>query len=206
MNISSRSFGSCLVAGLVLATVAVLVVPGDELGRSQAPLALVFERSGGRPEILVAIASFALVNGALIQVVMATRVLYGLAAEGPIPDWLGRVNSRTRTPLVATVLCAGVVLTLSVLSPLAALAEATSAIALAVFTTVNAALVRQKLRESKPPPGTTASPLLPSRSWSRWCAASRPISARRSTSGPAGCRPCWPTGGSRRSGARAPRA
>ncbi len=74
------------------------------------PRALVLERCGGRPEVLGVVAALALVNGALIQVLMASRVFCGLAQEGRIPRWLGRVSPRTRTPLATVVFTVGLML------------------------------------------------------------------------------------------------
>jgi amino acid transporter len=41
---------------------------------------------------------FALVNGALINMVMASRLLYGMAQQGVIPRWFGSVHAGRRTP------------------------------------------------------------------------------------------------------------
>jgi APA family basic amino acid/polyamine antiporter len=39
-------------------------------------------------------------NGALVQIIMASRVAYGMAENGQAPIWLAAINSRTRTPLL----------------------------------------------------------------------------------------------------------
>jgi len=132
---------------VLLATAAVLTVSPAELGASGAPLALIYERATGQSSSMVAgIALFAVVNGALIQVILASRVLYGLACQQALPCWLGRLNPHTRTPVRATALVATVVAVLSLWFPLARLAEATSTITLLVFTLVNLALWRLKRR------------------------------------------------------------
>lgn len=137
---------------LALAAAAVLTVPPDELAASGAPLMLVYDRAGGPyPAALGLIAIVAMLNGALIQVIMASRVLYGLASEGSLPGWLAAVAPRTRTPLRATVSVTGVVLALALGFRLAPLAEATSLTTLVVFTAVNAAAFRIKRREPKAP-------------------------------------------------------
>lgn len=139
---------------VVLAGVAVTSVPPAELARSGAPLALIYARGGGRPEILASIAVIALANGGLIQLMKSARMLYGLAREGALPQLLARplarVSSRTRTPLLAT---AVVTLTAGIFAlslPLERLARLTSLATLISFTLVNAALLRLKRRE---PPG-----------------------------------------------------
>ena len=143
---------------VLLSSVAVLAVSPEELAASNAPLALVFERCGGPAPLLGAIAMIALVNGALVQMVKASRVLFGMAGQGPVPRVFGRVHSRTRTPLHATVAVTAVAGLLAAALPLAALAETTSAITLSTFALANLALVVIKLRH-EPPEGATVYPL-----------------------------------------------
>lgn len=137
---------------VAVSLVAVLVVPPGELGRSEAPLSLVFARAGGPPSLLSTIALVAMLNGALVQIVMASRILYSLGSDGPLPAWLGRVHPRTRTPLVATGIVAGGVAMLAMAFPVDRLAAATASIALAVFVLVNAALARIRWRERRAGP------------------------------------------------------
>jgi amino acid transporter len=145
---------------LLVASVSVVIVPPAELGRSEAPLALVFERAtGASPRWLSAIAIIATLNGVIVQMIMASRVIYGLADQGHLPQVLARVSPATATPLVATSLVAVAVYILAMFLPLAALAEWTSRITLIVFALVNAALVRIKLRGDPAPPGVIAQPI-----------------------------------------------
>lgn len=126
-----------------VSTVAVLSVPLDELVSSDAPLTLVLSSTTAfPPQMLGGIAVFAVVNGALIQIIMASRVLYGLAAKGWLPSFFKSIWSLTRTPVVATVFAAIVVAALALTFPLVGLAEATSYITLFTFGIINIALVR----------------------------------------------------------------
>jgi amino acid transporter len=125
-----------------VAVVAVLAVPADVLATSEAPLAVLFqEAGGGSPHVIGVIGMFAVLNGALIQIIMASRMLYGLADQKLLPAILARVNPRTRTPLVATALATISVLLLAVYFPIEELAETTSLAVLAVFALVNLALL-----------------------------------------------------------------
>ncbi|MEQ9350187.1 MAG: amino acid permease, partial [Alphaproteobacteria bacterium] len=126
-------------------SLVVVASPGAVAGG--APLALIADRaleSSGAFIALVAI--FAVINGGLIQIVMASRVLYGMANQGWMPAWLGVVNARTRTPVAATVLVGGVVLVAALALPVAALAQATSFILLLVYALVNLSLLRLRRR------------------------------------------------------------
>lgn len=131
-----------------VALVAIAHIPLAELANSSAPLTLLFAKltgaaSSSHAVTLVAIA--AVLNGVLVQLVMSSRVLYGLARMGQLPALLGRVNAATRTPLFATGLVTILVLSLSLSSETPALAELTSSITLAIFAMVNLALWRMKI-------------------------------------------------------------
>lgn len=62
---------------MLVAIAVVLTVPPAELAASEAPIALTNERATGREVVFITpIALLAVVNGALIQIVIATRVRY----------------------------------------------------------------------------------------------------------------------------------
>lgn len=144
-------FITLLLASLIYAlvsSVAVLSVPTAELAASTAPMSLVFERvSGFSPWAITVIAIVATLNGVVVQIVMASRVLYGLAKQGALPSALGRVNGLTRTPITATALVVGIILLLAFGFPLEELAEMSARIVLTSFTLVNASLLRLLIRE-----------------------------------------------------------
>jgi amino acid transporter len=143
---------------VLLMLIAVLAVPPGELAASQAPLAYLYQKVTGQPAtVITLIGMFAIINGALIQIVMAARVLYGLSVMAQLPKVLSRVSARTRTPLLATFLVTALVLVLAVTGRLASLAETTSVTMLLVFALVNLALWRIKRRE----PGSPGVPALP---------------------------------------------
>lgn len=136
---------------MLLMVTAVLSLPPAELASSEAPLALIYEFHTGEKAIVISIIGmFAIINGALIQMIMASRVLYGLSSRGQLPDLLGVVHHRTRTPLVATAVATIIVLILALIGRLASLAEATSVIMLTIFSMVNLALWRIKRRDPHP--------------------------------------------------------
>jgi amino acid transporter len=143
-----------------VSTVSVLTVPPAQLAASDAPLALVYERSAGSPATAITgIAIFAVLNGALIQIIMASRVIYGLADQGELPRRLAYVSPLTRTPVAATLLVAASVLGLALLVPLERLAEVTSGIVLIVFSLVNLALLAIKRRGTPAPEAVRTWPL-----------------------------------------------
>jgi len=130
---------------LLVVTVAVLAMPPEELAASNAPLAALYQKGARSPPTLInAIAALAIINGVLIQLIMASRLLYGLASTQQIPTIFAYVDPRTHTPLVTTAAVTAVTLLLSLPGTLKGLATATSAIMLMVFALVNLAAWRVK--------------------------------------------------------------
>lgn len=145
------AIGVSTVLYLLVALVAVLALPPAELAQSRAPLALIWERStGSSPAVISLIGLFAVVNGTLIQIVMAARVFYGMSREGWLHAAFGKVHRRTRTPLLSTALVTVLVLVLALWLPIVTLAKATSFIVLIVFALIHLALVRIKRRTPHP--------------------------------------------------------
>jgi len=117
---------------------------------ASAPLVKAVELSGW-PGLPIAIASlFVIVNGALTQIIAASRLLLDIARDGRgAPPVFARVSDKTDTPVPATLVIAGTVVTLALLVPLKSLAEMTSFAILVVFVGVNLSLIRMK-RRSQP--------------------------------------------------------
>lgn len=137
---------------VLVVSVVILVVPMEELKTTAAPLALMFVNAGSTTQgAFVIIASVATLNGVLIQMIMASRVLYGLAIQGDLPKKLTYIHPATHTPLVATSLVVVIIIGLALFLPMAELAEITSRIVLVVFMVVNLSLLWLKLSK-KPVP------------------------------------------------------
>jgi amino acid transporter len=100
-----------------------------------------------------AIAIVATLNGIVINIIMASRVMYGLARSGNLPTILGTLNPATQTPLVATALSVVIVLAFALAFPIAQLADISARITLIMFAIVNLALYAIKSREHTTPEG-----------------------------------------------------
>jgi amino acid transporter len=130
---------------------AVLTVTPQQLAASDAPLATVYQQAtGSKPVALSVISIFAVVNGALIQIIMGSRLLYGMSRQGWLPALYGRVWRKTQTPVAATLATAGIVLVLALWLPLVTLAKSTNFLVLVVFSLVNLSLLRIKWRDPHP--------------------------------------------------------
>lgn len=130
---------------VIVSFIATYSVGPQILASQAAPLAYVFSKASGlnaAPISLIAI--FAIVNGALIQMIMASRVLYGMARQKWLPEWVGAIHKTTRTPITATLCVTAVIALFALALPLVKLAELTSTLILTIFTLVNLALWRIK--------------------------------------------------------------
>ncbi len=142
---------SLLIATLFYALVtliAVLALDQNTLAESKAPLADILSATSDiNPKIISGIGMFAIINGALIQMIMASRIFYGMAKKGWIWKGLAKVSNKTQTPVTATWLVIVIILGLALWFPLETLARATSYLILIVFALVNAALISIKRKQ-----------------------------------------------------------
>src|SRR5690606_18496839 len=125
----------------LIAAVAAAYPDRTALIQSRAPLALIFEGFTGRSGVAIAaMASIAMVNGILVQIVMASRVLYGMAGEGMAPGLFAKLHRGRQTPAAGILVIAAAILALAWAVPFLKLAEVTSLVVLTIFTLVNMSL------------------------------------------------------------------
>jgi basic amino acid/polyamine antiporter, APA family len=130
---------------VVVSTTAVLMVAPSALVEAQTPIAVLVEGHGWYSTTGIGIVSLLTgLNGALVQIIMASRVAYGMAQQDRAPKWFGIIHPKRKTPVRGTAAMTGVILALAVFFPLTTLAEVTSTIILVVFAIVNLALWRIK--------------------------------------------------------------
>jgi amino acid transporter len=87
------------------------------------------------------IAMVAVSNTSLINLMMASRLLYGMSNEGVIPRIFGAVHRRRRTPWVAIIFTTAIALALAARSDVARLGGTTALLLLCVFALVNVAVL-----------------------------------------------------------------
>lgn len=155
----TRNLPVAILTALILSTmlyaavslISVLAVSPTQLADSDAPLALIYREVTGREPLLISIVSlFAVVNGALIQIIMVSRILYGMSRKRWLPRFLCEIDPRTHTPVKSTILVAILVLTFALFVPLVTLASLTSLVLLVLFTLLNLALLLIKQRDPHP--------------------------------------------------------
>ena len=136
---------------ITIAVISISVVPGDELAHSSAPLAKVYETAThSDATILSSIALFAVINGVLIQIIMASRIFYGMSTQGWLPSFLGIIHPKTSTPINATILAGLLVFLLATIFPILTLAQSTSFLIFIIFTTINVSLLIIKHKDPYP--------------------------------------------------------
>ncbi|WP_277949934.1 APC family permease [Bailinhaonella thermotolerans] len=143
----SRNFPRAIFLGvaitsavyILVAITSSLLVDYRVLEKSSGPLLEVVKAGGLAfpPQLFAAIAMFAVANSALINMMMASRLVYGLANERVVPRGLAWVDPRRRTPVIGiiftTVLAVGLIST----GEIAGLGDTTAFLLLCVFTVVN---------------------------------------------------------------------
>ncbi len=163
-----KTFPKVLLSGLgvagviylIIAVVSVALVPTGVLKASETPLVEVVQAAApGLPikDILPFISMVAVSNTALINMLMASRLVYGMARQRVVPTVLGAVSAGRRTPWLAilftTTIAFGVILYVTAFAnsdAIAVLGDTTSLLLLAVFAVVNVAvlLLRRDADES----------------------------------------------------------
>ncbi len=139
---------------LAIAVTAVSVVDYRDLGDPAlgAPLQQITGRAAPWLPAWVFgfITLFAVANTVLINYVMGSRLLYGMARQKLVPAVLGKVHPRTRTPHVAIATLLVLIVALAMIGDISQLAAATALLLLAVFAVVNAALIVLQRRPGEP--------------------------------------------------------
>ncbi|MFT4177741.1 MAG: APC family permease [Luteolibacter sp.] len=145
--------GAMISAALIymaVAITAVSVLPWQTLAASPAPLMEVAKHAApwfrGIDSVYLFITLFSIGNTALLNYLMGSRLLYGMATQRLLPSVMGKIHPIRRTPHVAIGLLFLIVSVLILIGDIRQLAEATALLLLTVFVVVNVALVILKLR------------------------------------------------------------
>jgi amino acid transporter len=147
--------GIAVVVYMLVAVSVVAVIPPGEIGNPTNPEAgiLIDVVKTGVPDLPIDnvfpfLTVFAVANTALINMLMASRLIYGMARQDVLPRSLGRVLPNRRSPWAAITFTTALALALIVLvrtqsdsTIVGALSGTTALLLLAVFTVVNISLL-----------------------------------------------------------------
>ena len=150
-NYPRAIFGALLLAGFVYLLVtftASMVVPTATLADSSGPLLEVVKAGpiAIPTQLFAAIALLAVSNGALINMIMASRIIYGMGDQGVMPTVFSRVHPGRRTPWVSIIFTTVIALLVLIAigrndEALATLGSTTVVLLLIAFVMVNIAVL-----------------------------------------------------------------
>lgn len=121
-------------------------IPKELIAQSPTPLLLLLEKAQFTAVLnaFAFIAMMAIANTGLINLIMASRLMYGMANEGLLPTALGTVHAQRQTPWVGILIAYALVLMLIFTGGLKLLAQMTSLLVITVFLLVHVSLLRIK--------------------------------------------------------------
>ena len=132
---------------MIVSAVALRAMPLDMLKESEAPMADLLEYRGvGLTGLISLISLVSVLNTALVQIMMASRVLFGMSRDRLAPNFFSVLSARFNTPILAVISVSLVIWFLSISFDLVALAEITSFIIIGIFVIVNLSLIYLKRR------------------------------------------------------------
>ena len=145
-----------LIAAIIyiaVAITAVSVVPWQDLAAAPGPITEVMARAAPiiPPILFAGITIFAVANTGLVNFVTASRLFYGMARQGLLPNHLGKIHNGRRTPHIAILVLFLILVPLALSGTITELASATVLLLLTVFAIVNGALFILKGKKDERP-------------------------------------------------------
>ncbi len=145
-----------VISVLVSSTLYILVgfavlslVNSKQLADSSAPLMLVAQSiSGSFGNILGIVALFSTANTALISMMGASRILFGMAKTKVLPTAFAKVHKKRKTPWVAALIILFFALALLQLTKIEIVASISALATLIAFIAVNVALIYLRFTQS----------------------------------------------------------
>jgi amino acid transporter len=139
-------FGGLIIAALIyiaVAFTAAMLVDPETLKQSSGPLLEVIKVAGLTfpPKLFALIALLAVSNTALMNMIMASRLVYGMAREGVVPPVFAVVHPSRSTPWISILFTVAIAVVLVATGDVGALAETTVLLLLGVFALVNVSVL-----------------------------------------------------------------
>lgn len=157
----TRVVPRALLAALAISTVlyvavaiaAVSVVGAPALAASTRPLALVVDHAIGDASAtaVVVVALLSTVNTSLLALTAASRLVFGMAAQGALPRFLARVHRRSAAPVAGIAAATTVAVAFALVGKLSRVAAVTDVAVYLVFVAVNATVIVLRVREPERP-------------------------------------------------------
>lgn len=137
---------------LLVAFVTVFSLSATQLLQSKVPLAYIIQAQGHSPLLFTLIGIIAIMNGILVQIIMASRLIYGMAAQQNAPKLFMTVYTKTQTPVYSSLLVMIAILMFAYWLPIDTLAKTTTTTMLLLFSIMHLSLITVKLRDQRTKP------------------------------------------------------
>jgi APA family basic amino acid/polyamine antiporter len=150
-----RTLPRAILAAVALSIVLYVAVAAATVwaGSAKAENPLLDLFSGEAAVAFALVGALAIANGVLVEIIMLSRLFYGMAARGHAPALLGAVSEITKTPVAATLAAGSLVLGVALFFPFERLLSLANLLTLIVFTVVNFAAMRVRSDPSAPASG-----------------------------------------------------
>lgn len=166
----ARDLPKAILTAIAVSTVLYLAViillqitlTRAEIESSATPLLILFEKGGldWVVRYFSVIAMLAIANTGLANLIMASRLVYGMSNQGLLPKAAGKVHAQRQTPWVGVVFAGAATLILVLTGGLQILAQTTGLLISLVFLMVHLSLLQVK-RKKKPHSGITLPVIFP---------------------------------------------
>lgn len=136
---------SATILYILVSFVTVATLDYSELMSTKTPLALIIQHQGHSAFLFSIIAMLSITNGILVNIIMSSRLIYGMTKLKNAPKIFSIIYERTQVPLFATLLVMCIIVILTMWFPIQTLAKITSTIMLCVFCIMHLSLIIIKI-------------------------------------------------------------
>lgn len=134
---------------IIISIITVTSLHYNDLVNSKTPLALIIKQQGHSPLLFAIIAMVSITNGILVNIIMASRLIYGMAKLNTAPQLFAKIYQKTQVPLYAIILVILFIIIMTYWLPIQILAKTTSSIILFIFILMHIALITVKITHTK---------------------------------------------------------
>jgi APA family basic amino acid/polyamine antiporter len=131
---------------VIISFVTVNSFDKNTLENIKSPLTAIIANQGHSPLLFDIIAMISITNGILVNIIMASRLIFGMTKLKTSPKLFSNIYEKTQIPLFATVFVMIMIVILAYWFPIQTLAKITSTIMLVVFCLMHLSLIVIKTR------------------------------------------------------------
>ena len=140
---------SATILYVLVSIITIVSLPDFDLMSGKTPLTLIIKQQGHSPLLFSILAMISISNGVLVNIIMASRLIYGMTKLRNAPQIFSKIYERTQVPLFSTVLVMFIIIILAYWIPIEKLAKITSTIMLCIFCLMHSSLILIKRKYPK---------------------------------------------------------